>query len=56
MSSKMSLGTAIGLDAGLAYALVVVAVLALPETRGKNLEEDLPAEARESGEPVGAGH
>jgi MFS family permease len=42
MSSKMSLGTAIGIDAALAYSLVVLAVLALPETRGKNLNEDLP--------------
>ncbi|PFH12417.1 putative MFS family arabinose efflux permease [Collimonas sp. PA-H2] len=40
MSSKMSLGTAIGIDAALAYSLVVLAVLALPETRGKNLNED----------------
>jgi MFS family permease len=40
MSRDMPLGTAIGLDAGLAYALVVVAVLALPETRGKTLQQD----------------
>jgi len=40
MSKDMPLGTAIGLDAGLAYALVVVAVLALPETRGKMLQQD----------------
>jgi MFS family permease len=39
MSTNMPLGTAIGIDAGLAYALVVVAVLALPETRGKALGE-----------------
>jgi MFS family permease len=38
MSTKMSLGAAIGIDAGIAYALVVVAVLALPETRGKDLD------------------
>lgn len=42
MSSKMSLGTAIGVDAALAYSLVVLAVLALPETRGKQLNGDLP--------------
>jgi len=42
MSSKMSLGTAIGIDAALAYSLVVLAVLALPETRGKHLNGDLP--------------
>lgn len=40
MSTKMSLGSAIGLDAGIAYALVVVAVLALPETRGRHLETE----------------
>jgi len=39
MSAKMSLGAAIGIDAALAYALVVAAVLALPETRGKHLDE-----------------
>ncbi len=38
MSTSMSLGTAIGIDAGLAYALVLVAVLLLPETRGKSLD------------------
>jgi len=40
MSTRMSLGSAIGLDAGIAYALVVVAVLALPETRGRQLEPE----------------
>lgn len=38
MSDHMSLGTAIGIDAGIAYALVVVSVLALPETKGKQLQ------------------
>jgi hypothetical protein len=42
MSSKMSLGAAIGIDAALAYALVVLAVLALPETRGKRLSGGMP--------------
>lgn len=37
MSGNMPLGTAIGVDAGIAYALVALAVLALPETRGKDL-------------------
>jgi len=37
MSTRMSLGTAIGIDAGLAYSLVAVAVLFLPETRGIEL-------------------
>lgn len=38
MSAHMSLGTAIGIDAGLAYSLVLVALLLLPETRGRPLE------------------
>lgn len=42
MSTKMTLGSAIGLDAGIAYALVVVAVLALPETRGRSLGQEMP--------------
>jgi tetrahydromethanopterin S-methyltransferase subunit G len=37
MSQSMRLGRAIGLDAGLAYGLVIVAVLLLPETKGKVL-------------------
>lgn len=40
MSSKMSLGAAIGVDAALAYSLVALAVFALPETRGKSLGSD----------------
>lgn len=43
MSSSMSLGTAIGIDAGLAYSLVLVAVLMLPETRGKALDGAIDA-------------
>jgi MFS family permease len=39
MSANMSLGTAIGIDAGLAYSIVVVSVLMLPETRGRALGE-----------------
>jgi MFS family permease len=38
MSKSMSLGAAIGIDAAVAYSLVVVAVLALPETKGKRLD------------------
>ena len=41
MSSRMTLGAAIGIDAGIAYGLVVVAVLLLPETRGKVLDREL---------------
>jgi hypothetical protein len=43
MSNDMSLGTAIGVDAGIAYALVALAVFALPETRGRDLAGDLPS-------------
>jgi MFS family permease len=42
MSANMSLGTAIGIDAALAYAIVVLSVLMLPETRGRSLGEAVP--------------
>ncbi|MDR5754544.1 MULTISPECIES: MFS transporter [unclassified Caballeronia] len=42
MSANMSLGMAIGIDAAIAYSIVVVAVLMLPETRGRMLADDLP--------------
>ena len=38
MGETMPLGRAIGIDASLAYSLVVVAVVLLPETKGKSLE------------------
>lgn len=38
MSGTWGLGFSIGVDAGLAYSLVLVAVLLLPETRGKALD------------------
>jgi MFS family permease len=37
MSHSMSLGTAIGIDAAIAYGLAMIAVLVLPETRRKRL-------------------
>lgn len=37
MSSFMSLGSAIAIDAGIAYGVAVIAALALPETKGRNL-------------------
>ena len=43
LSESVSLGAAIGIDAALAYSLVVVAVLLLPETKGKRLDAE-PAE------------
>jgi hypothetical protein len=36
-SATMLLGAAIGLFAGIAYVVVIIAVLLLPETRGKQL-------------------
>ncbi len=45
MSASMSLGRAIGIDAALAYSLVIVAVLMLPETKGKRLDVEVAAPA-----------
>jgi MFS family permease len=42
MSESMSLGSAIGIDAGIAYGVAVIAALALPETRGRHLVADEP--------------
>ena len=42
MADRMSLGAAIGIDAAFAYSLVLLALLMLPETRGKSLD-DAPA-------------
>ena len=49
MSESMSLGSAIGIDAGIAYGVAVIAALALPETRGRNLNTDQPATAPSQG-------
>ena len=38
LSDRIGLGPAIGIDAAFAYALVLIAVLLLPETRGKVFE------------------
>ena len=40
MSHSMSLGAAIGIDAGVAYGLALLTVLALPETRGRALDAE----------------
>jgi MFS family permease len=45
ISESMSLGSAIGIDAGIAYGVAVIAALALPETRGRNLDTSAPATA-----------
>ncbi|MDE1164819.1 MAG: MFS transporter [Pseudomonas sp.] len=42
MSESMSLGSAIGIDAGIAYGVAVIAALALPETRGRDLSAAAP--------------
>ena len=45
MSHSMSLGMAIGIDAAIAYGLAMIAVLLLPETRGKRLRGVMPESA-----------
>jgi MFS family permease len=40
LSERIGLGPAIGTDAAFAYALVLIAVLMLPETRGKRFEQE----------------
>jgi hypothetical protein len=37
MGNSMPLGSALGIDAGIAYGLVVVAALMLPETRNRSI-------------------
>jgi hypothetical protein len=49
MSESMSLGSAIGIDAGIAYGVAVIAAMALPETRGRNFNTDQPATAPSQG-------
>lgn len=39
MSASMSLGSAIGIDASWAYSIVVISVLLLPETKGRDLKQ-----------------
>jgi len=43
LAAKYSLGSAIGVDAAFAYAIVAVSVMMLPETRGRTLREDVAA-------------
>jgi MFS family permease len=50
LAKTTTLGFAIGTDAAIAYAIVVFAVLMLPETRGRALAERLPA----TNEPAGS--
>jgi hypothetical protein len=37
LSASVALGTAIGIFAAVAYAIVILAALVLPETRGREL-------------------
>jgi hypothetical protein len=37
LSASVTLGTAIGIFAAISYAIVIIAALALPETRGRKL-------------------
>ncbi|AIR89098.1 MFS transporter [Pseudomonas cremoricolorata] len=45
MSGYMSLGSAIGIDAGIAYGVAVLAALALPETNGRKLTDNAAPDA-----------
>jgi len=47
MGNSMPLGQALGIDAGIAYGLVVVAALLLPETKGRRIAT-VPAQAASS--------
>ena len=40
LSAKVTLGTAIGIFAAISYAIVIIAALVLPETRGRELVAD----------------
>ncbi|MEC5409741.1 MFS transporter [Paraburkholderia sp. MPAMCS5] len=48
MSHSMSLGAAIGIDAAIAYGLAMIAVLALPETRGRRLRGAAPEQSADA--------
>jgi hypothetical protein len=50
----MSLGSAIGIDAGIAYGVAVIAALCLPETRGRSLEATVPSASVNGSERVRA--
>ncbi len=45
LSERMALGTAIGLYAFGAYALMMLSLLALPETRGRSLDTIVTADS-----------
>lgn len=55
MSKSMPLGEAIGIDAAIAYGIVVVTVLLLPETKGKALQEGVLVARAEVGKTLEVG-
>ena len=56
MSHSMSLGTAIGIDAAIAYGLAMIAVLLLPETRGKRLRGAAPEQSTDGAQSTDTAH
>jgi len=52
LSETISFASAIGIVAGVAYSLVVIAVFLLPETKGKRLAEDAGAPLNYRGEKL----
>lgn len=53
MSESMPLGRAIGIDAALAYALVIVAAWLLPETKGRRLDVSVAGHGTATANPAG---
>jgi hypothetical protein len=45
MGNSMPLGSALGIDAGIAYGIVVIAALLLPETKGRRIATVAPQTA-----------
>ncbi|WP_239511546.1 MFS transporter [Burkholderia sp. JP2-270] len=54
MGESLPLGTALGIDAGIAYGLVVIAVWFLPETRGRRLPDAAPGPGADGDARAGA--
>ena len=53
LAARIGFGPAIGIDAGFAYLLVVVAILMLPETRGRVLGNEAVAVRLGASRPAG---
>jgi hypothetical protein len=56
MSKSMPLGDAIGVDAAVAYGVALLAVMMLPETRGKALLAQPGRPGETQGEPPRGAH